>query len=81
MPLSAAARSLALGSALDDLITLQAAQITEWVAAGRPPSFSIEGESYSWGSWLAELDAAITAKLEQINKVAGPFIVRSRGRV
>ena len=79
--MSASERAAALGGALDNLIAVQAAEIASWVAAGRPPTFSVDGESYSWSSWLAEMDAAIDAKVKQQNQVSGPWVVRSRGRV
>lgn len=81
MPLSASQRATELAGSLDSLIALQKAQIAEWETAGKPPSYSVDGESYSWGSWLAEIDAAITAKIEQRQRVGGAWIARSRGRV
>jgi hypothetical protein len=80
VPLSAAQRVTALEGSLDYLIQLQSAQLLEWTTSGMPPSFSVDGESYQWGAWLASIDAAIEAKLEQKQKASGPFIVRSRGR-
>lgn len=79
--MSASERAAALGSSLDNLITLQAAQIAEWVTNGRPPSFGVDGESYSWSSWLAEIAQAIKDQIAIMQQVSGPFIVRSRGRV
>lgn len=80
MALSASSRVTLLNGSLDALLALQKAQIEEWQASGMPPSFSVDGESYQWGQWLASIDAAITAKIEQKQRSSGPFIVRSRGR-
>lgn len=71
-----------LQSARDNLEGLIDRQTGLWLAAGCPPTVSIDGESYDWNNWLAgKIDA-----LEKLNKLiqvrANPaFIVRSRGRV
>lgn len=78
--MTSAERVTALGASLDYLLQLQQDQLAAWASAGKPPTFSVDGESYSWGSWLAEIDAAIDAKIGQRQKVSGPFIVRTKGR-
>lgn len=80
MPMSNADRVAVLNGSLDSLLALQQSQLSEWQQAGMPPSFSVDGESYSWGEWLRTIDEAITAKLDQKQRVSGPWIVRSRGR-
>jgi hypothetical protein len=78
--MSNADRVAALDGALDALLAIQAAQLAEWQAAGMPPTFSVDGESYSWGQWLASIDDSIERKIDQKQNIGGPFIIRSRGR-
>jgi hypothetical protein len=80
MPL-AAATIANLESARDNLAATLAAQTLAWVAAGRPPTYSIDGESWSWDQWVQTMTKDIQSITETINKISAPFIVRSRGRV
>lgn len=63
----------------DNLLQIVEEQTAAWVAAGCPPTFSVDGESYQWDSWLTSKTQAI----EQVDKLiqrAQPFYVRSRHR-
>lgn len=63
----------------DGLAAVVAAQTAEWVAAGCPPTMSIEGESYSWNEWYqGKLDAI--EKLNALIRAAKPYWLRSRHR-
>jgi len=64
----------------DSLIATVAAQTAAWQAAGCPPTFSIDGQSYDWNNWLDGKTAAIEKYMQLIQKAAGPFIARSYGR-
>ncbi len=70
------ARLTATRSSIEAIIQNQTAA---WEAAGCPPTFSIDGESYSWDQWLQ-------SKLEAIDKLnaqivrARPYFLRSRHR-
>lgn len=73
------ARSESLIRTRDNLLAIVEAQTAAWVLAGCPPTFSVDGESYQWDSWL---DAKLKA-LESLDKLiqhASPFYVRSRLR-
>jgi hypothetical protein len=66
-------------AARDNLEQLVADQTAAWVAAGCPPTYSVDGESEDWNNWLAgKIDAL--EKLNELVRVARPFIVRSRLR-
>mgnify|MGYP000028093794 CR=1 FL=1 len=71
----------ALETARDALEAVIAAQTAAWQADGCPPTFSVDGESYDWNNWLAGKTAALKELNGLIQKRAGPFIVRSRGRL
>jgi len=64
----------------DSLIATVAAQTAAWEAAGCPPTFSIDGQSYDWNNWLAGKMDAIEKASQLAQKIAGPFIARSYGR-
>jgi hypothetical protein len=54
-------------------------QTEAWVTAGCPPTFSLDGESYQWDSWLtSKLDAV--EKLDGLIQRAQPYYKRSRHR-
>lgn len=63
-----------------NLIAVIAAKTAEWVASGCPPSFSIDGESYQWDSWLKTKNEELKGLTENLRLISGPFIVRSYGR-
>lgn len=69
-----------LKAARDNLGAVVKAQTEAWLAAGCPPSFSADGESYSWNEWLKAKADEIKALQGAIQSVSGPFVVRSRGR-
>lgn len=74
-----ATRAQTLTAARTSLENLVAAQLAAWEAAGCPPTFSVDGESYSWDSWLQTKLDAIERLTKQIQQ-ASPFYVRSRLR-
>jgi len=63
-----------------NLIAVVKAQTAAWVAAGCPPTFSVDGESYDWNGWLDSKTKAIQDLTDLINKLSAPWTVRSRGR-
>jgi hypothetical protein len=69
-----------LRAARDNLGAIVKAQTEAWLAAGCPPTFSADGESYSWNEWLKAKSDEIEALTKAIQSVSSPFIVRSRGR-
>ena len=69
-----------LAAARDNLAQLIADQTAAWVAAGCPPTLSVDGESYDWNGWLDAKTAALDKLTDLIRRASGPFIVRSRGR-
>ncbi len=73
--------AVSLQASRDNLVALVEQQTAAWLAAGCPPSFSVDGESYSWNEWLAGKLQAIEQLQGLIQRVgSGPFVVRSRGR-
>lgn len=67
-------------NAIDDLCKIVEAKTAEWVTAGCPPTYSIDGESYQWGEWLKNKTEEIKALKATLAVIGGPFVVRSRGR-
>lgn len=63
----------------DSLEAIVLAQTTAWEQAGCPPTFSIDGESYQWDSWLTSKTEAIERYTKLISS-ARPFYKRSRHR-
>lgn len=64
----------------DTLLTIIDTQLAAWEAAGMPPTFSVDGESYSWGEWLKSRYDELDKLVSLINRLSAPWIVRSRGR-
>lgn len=64
---------------IDNLVTLLLEKTEEWIENGRPPSFSIDGESYQWDSWVSSVQKDIEALTALKQTVGGSFIVRSKG--
>lgn len=69
-----------LKDARDSLVAIIKAQTAAWESAGCPPTFSVDGESYDWNSWLDSKIKALQDLTETINRVSAPWLVRSRGR-
>jgi hypothetical protein len=63
----------------DNLLVVIDEQTAAWMAAGSPPSFSVDGESYQWNEWLTSRLAAVE-KLDELIQRASPFYVRTRMR-
>lgn len=70
-----------LQASRDNYITILKTQTDAWVAAGCPPTMSVDGESYQWDSWRDSITKQIQELTKTINQLASPYIVRSRGRV
>ena len=64
----------------ESLVALVKAQTAAWEAAGCPPTFSVDGESYDWNNWLAGKLDAIDRLTQSIQTAGGPFLVRRYGR-
>lgn len=69
-----------LETARDNIGSIIEAQTAAWVTAGCPPTFSVDGESYQWDSWLSSRLEEIDKLTEKIQKLSSPHIVRHRGR-
>ena len=50
----------------DNMALAAKIQSDNWIAAGCPPSFSIDGESYQFNDWLKSLMDGIAALEERI---------------
>lgn len=74
-----ATRAERLTATRDNLLQIVEEQTAAWVAAGCPPTFSVDGESYQWDSWLTSKMQAIES-LDKLIQRATPFYVRSRHR-
>jgi hypothetical protein len=66
-------RGQALDTAIDQVCTL-----IQTVTANPKPTYSVDGESVSWESYLARLNADLRVMLRNRQDVDGPFEVRSR---
>lgn len=69
-----------LKTSRDNYAAILAAKTAEWLAAGCPPTFSVDGESYQWDAWRDSMVKQIQELTKTINAVASPYIVRHRGR-
>ena len=49
-------------------------------AYGPRPSYSLDGESYSWPEWRTSIIAQIQELQKARQAIGGPFMVRSRVR-
>jgi hypothetical protein len=67
-------------TALNNLLTVLATKTAEWVAAGMPPTFSLDGLSVNWVGWLRDMNAAIEAQAKLVAMLQGPFVRHSRAR-
>lgn len=69
-----------LGRSRDNIAAVIEAQTQVWRAAGCPPTFSVDGESYQWNEWLKSRTDELKSLTEAISALSSPWIVRSRGR-
>jgi hypothetical protein len=74
-----ATRAERLTAIRDNLLQIVEEQTAAWVAAGCPPTFSVDGESYQWDSWLTSKTQAIE-QMDKLIQRATPFYMRSRHR-
>ena len=61
-----------LATARDNMALAIKVQTANWTAAGCPPTFSIDGESYQWNDWLRSQSEGLKALQETI-AVMDPF--------
>lgn len=61
-------------------IQLLADESAYQVANGPKPSYSIDGETVQWDEWRDKTMARIDALTDQIIRLTGPVLIRSRGR-
>jgi hypothetical protein len=54
----------------DSILTIITAQTAAWEAAGSPPNWSMDGESWSWDTWLI-------SRLNELEKI-NTMIARSK---
>lgn len=75
----ASARAESLVRIQNSLLAIVEAQTVAWEASGCPPTFSVDGESYQWDSWLtSKMD--VLDKLDKAIQKETPFYIRSRLR-
>ncbi len=72
-------RAERLTSIRDNLLAIIDSQTEAWVTAGCPPTFSVDGESYQWDSWLTSKLEAIKS-LDALIQRAQVYYKRSRHR-
>lgn len=73
------ARADSLIRTRNSILAIVEAQTAAWESAGCPPTFSVDGESYQWDSWLtSKLDAI--DRLDKLIQKAKPFARVSRAR-
>lgn len=65
---------------LASLTAIVKAQTAAWVAAGMPPTFSIDGESYDWAGWLKAMTDAIGEQTKLLVLLNPPFALTSVAR-
>lgn len=69
-----------LAAAYASLANVIKLQTAAWEAAGCPPTFSVDGESYDWNNWLTGKIDALDKLRRQISAASGPTLVRTFGR-
>jgi hypothetical protein len=72
-------RSERLTATRANLLQIVEEQTEAWIEAGCPPTFSVDGESYSWNEWLTSKLQAIES-LDKLIQRATPYYKRSRHR-
>lgn len=65
-------------TARDSLASIIATKVSEWESAGCPATYSIDGVSVQWGSWLTEKNDQLKAMNETIQAMQ-PYMRVSRG--
>ena len=70
----------ALKRSRDNVATVIEAKTLEWTTAGCPPTFSVDGESYSWDSWLKTKTEELKGLTEAVQALSSPWIARHTGR-
>lgn len=63
-----------------NLLASLAAETTYQAAHGPKPSYSLDGESYSWTEWREAVLRKITTLNALIQSEGGPFVITSRAR-
>lgn len=66
-----------LQTALNNLVAGLAARSADWVAAGSPPTYSIDGQMVDWNGWYASQLKAI-ADLSGLVSSAAPFEIQTQ---
>lgn len=62
------------------LTSITLAQVTAWVAAGMPPQFSIDGESYNYPEMFKALQEMVEKGAMLQQTLEGPFALTDRVR-
>lgn len=65
-------------AARDSLAAIIAAKTSDWESAGCPATYSIDGVSVQWGTWLGEKTQQLQL-LNQTIQAMQPFMRVSRG--
>lgn len=69
-----------LQTIIDNIMTLIELKTADWIAAGMPPDFSLDGLSVNWASWLKGMMDNLKAMQELLVALQGPFQVNVRLR-
>lgn len=69
-----------LQAAYEDMAVTLAMEEAYCAAHGPKPSYSLDGESYSWTEWREAQVRAMDSLKKLIQLEGGPFIVQSRMR-
>lgn len=67
-------------TARDNLAQCVANTTAQWLASGAPPTYSIDGESVQWESWLKSKLDEIDAMTSLMQRLSGPWTIRTYGR-
>lgn len=80
MALTTAQRVAYLETILDNLITIVATETAYQATNGPKPSYSLDGQSVNWDTWLDGMQSKIEKQQKLIQVIGSPWRVRSRVR-
>jgi hypothetical protein len=76
----AGSRADELDAMIDGIISIMQVQQAAWIAAGQPPTYSINGQSVQWSAWWQDRLKDIQALQETKRVVASPYRIVGYGR-
>lgn len=66
-----------LQTALDNACAGLAARSADWIAAGSPPTYNVDGQMVDWNGWFAAQTKFI-AELSALAAAAAPFEIQTQ---